>query len=101
VTVDLEAGTATGSGYDALASIENVTIIGTIEADDTLLGDDGPNALDGGEGNDTIGGRGGADTLIGGRGADTLDGGTGADTGFGGGGTDTCISIEEPHDCEL
>jgi hypothetical protein len=35
-----------------------------------------------------------------GPGEDTLDGGTGTDQGFAGNGTDTCISIEQPKQCE-
>ena len=59
VTVDLNAGTATGNGTDSLTSIENVT--GSSSADD-ISGDDGDNVLDGGDGADTL--RGGNQTGI-------------------------------------
>ncbi|HWL65887.1 MAG TPA: calcium-binding protein, partial [Actinomycetota bacterium] len=55
VTVDLQAGTATGNGRDTLEEIEGA--VGTPKAD-TLLGDAGTNVLFGGSGNDSIDGRG-------------------------------------------
>ncbi|MEO1091170.1 MAG: M10 family metallopeptidase C-terminal domain-containing protein [Pseudomonadota bacterium] len=64
VTVDLDAGTASGGdGTDRLVSIERV--YGSA-FDDRLVGDDGDNLLNG---------RDGYDTLIGGDGADTLHAG--------------------------
>jgi Ca2+-binding RTX toxin-like protein len=69
VTVNLLAGTATGSDFsDTLVSIENVVGTGF---DDTLIGDAGNNLLQGGDGNDI---------LMGGPGQNTLDGGAGIDT---------------------
>ena len=68
VTVNLDAGTATGGdGNDALASIEN--IIGS-QFDDSLTGDNNVNHISGDAG---------TDTLIGGLGNDILTGGDGAD----------------------
>ncbi len=84
VTVDLAAGTATGTG--GVAGFERVT---GGAAGDTLRGDDGPNTLDGGDGNDTLDGRGGDDSLLGGAGDDSLSGGSGADSLTGQGGTNT------------
>ncbi|MDQ7251013.1 calcium-binding protein [Dongia sedimenti] len=90
VTVNLKAGTASGTAADGdkFKNFENLT--GTVY-DDTLTGDDGDNILDGVGGNDT---------LIGGKGHDTLKGGSGSNTyviddaddtivELGGGGTDT------------
>ena len=77
VTVDLQAGTATGQGDDLLFGIENIT--GSTRAD-TLLGDAGANAIDGGRGNDVINGRAGNDTLTDGEGRDSVSGGQGLDT---------------------
>jgi Ca2+-binding RTX toxin-like protein len=76
VHVDLGAGAATGWGSDGLRSIENVT---GSAFDDTLVGDDGPNALVGGSGGDSLAGLGGDDVLVGNAGADSADGGDGAD----------------------
>jgi Ca2+-binding RTX toxin-like protein len=70
VTVNLEAGTATGGaavGTDTLNNVENVT---GGAGNDSITGDDGDNVLDGGEGNDTLTGLGGDDTIIGGGGSD-------------------------------
>jgi Ca2+-binding RTX toxin-like protein len=78
VTVDLEAGTATGNaGSDMLSSIENV--MGG-SSNDYLLGDAQANILNGGLGNDTLNGGAGNNTLIGGGGADLIVGGAGNDS---------------------
>jgi len=61
VTVNLSAGTATGTGVsDTLAGFAN--IIGTSH-DDSLTGDSYANLFDGGGGNNTIIGGGGVDTV--------------------------------------
>jgi RTX calcium-binding nonapeptide repeat (4 copies) len=73
-TVDLLAGTATGTG--SVADVENVT---GGSGGDTLDGDGGPNILAGGGGVDDLDGRGGADRLRNGSGNGTLDGGDGSD----------------------
>jgi len=108
VTVDLGAGTATGTtiGSDTLISIENVS--GT-DFDDILIGTTGVNVILGGKGEDTITGGSGNDTLNGGFGMDTaifsgvstdytiLDNGDGTLTitaNVGSDGVDTLISIE-------
>ncbi|MEO0818451.1 MAG: CHRD domain-containing protein [Pseudomonadota bacterium] len=65
VTVDLETNTV---GPNTFANFENV--LGSVNGDDTLLGDSGVNVLNGRDGNDILNGRGGSDTLIGGTGAD-------------------------------
>ena len=74
VTVDLDAGTATGNGNDTLTSIESVW--GSDFAD-TLTGDAGDNGLFGGSGNDLIAGGGNADD---GGDGDDLEGEGGIDT---------------------
>lgn len=87
VTVDLDAGTATGgAGADTLSEVENV--IGSA-FNDTLTGDGNDNVLTGGSGNDILDGGGGNNTLIGGLGNDTLTGGANNDTLDGGAGSDT------------
>jgi len=88
ITVDLAAGTASGSeiGNDSLTGIEN--IIGG-QAGDTLRGDGFANDIDGYTGDDLIQGAAGNDTLTGGTGNDTLEGGSGNDSLVGGEGTDT------------
>jgi Ca2+-binding RTX toxin-like protein len=70
VTINLEAGTASGGDAqgDTLLNIENIT--GSVHHD-TLTGDSLANILNGGDGDDS---------LRGGAGADALDGGTGTDT---------------------
>ncbi len=103
VTVNLQAGTATGStsGNDTLANIENAT---GGSGNDTLTGDGNSNLLMGGAGNDTLNGGAGDDLLDGGAGNDTADysgdaGGVtanlGAGTASGGAsGNDTLVNIE-------
>ena len=77
VTVNLAAGTATGAmGSDFLVGIENV--IGG-HGNDTLIGDDGRNALSGGGGDDLLQGAGGPDVLLLGEGNDTAMGDRGPD----------------------
>jgi Ca2+-binding RTX toxin-like protein len=71
VTVDLDAGTATGgSGNDTLTDIESAQ--GSDFAD-TLNGNDTFNGLFGGAGNDTIAGMAGDDDLEGEGGVDVVD----------------------------
>lgn len=96
VTVDLQAGQATGgSGTDTLVGVQHVQ--GTSQAD-TLRGDGNANRLASeGAGVDLMVGRGGADELAGGSGADTLEGGTGNDDLRGNGGGDT-LRGEEDND---
>lgn len=78
VTVDLEAGTATGEGIDTLISIENIK--GTRgNRGDTLLGSSSANSIYGDTGNDTLDGRDGNDILDGGPGSDSMTGGDGDD----------------------
>lgn len=82
VTVDLSAGTATGTWSEAgfsheLSNIENA--YGSRFADDHISGTGGRNNLQGRGGDDTLIGRGGNDTLTGGDGNDLLKGGKGRD----------------------
>ncbi len=90
ITVDLEAGTASGSeiGSDSLSGLEDIA---SGSGDDSLAGDSADNMLDGGAGNDSLAGRGGDDTLIGGEGDDSLTGGEGNDRLVGGIGNDVLI----------
>ncbi len=82
VTVDLGAGTSSGSqGNDLLISIEHVM---TGAGDDVIIGSDGNNSEWGQAGADTLSGLAGADQLSGEDGADSLDGGKGNDNLFGG-----------------
>jgi Ca2+-binding RTX toxin-like protein len=102
VTVDLTAGTATGTG--GIINIENATggsaadkLTGDANAnvllgnggDDTLLGMDGNDSLGGGGGNDTLDGGFGDDLLVGEAGNDSLLGGEGHDGLLGGNDNDT------------
>lgn len=82
VTVDLAAGTSSGSqGNDLLISIENAM---TGAGDDVIVGSDGNNAEWGQAGADTLSGAKGDDQLVGEDGNDSLDGGKGMDSLFGG-----------------
>ena len=99
VTVDLNAGTASGGDAqgDTLSNIENLTGSGYA---DSLTGDSGVNVLSGGAGNDTLTGGAGNDTLTGGAGSDLFmfGAGSGTDTvsgGDGGGWTDT-VQLDNP-----
>ena len=87
VTLDLTAGTATGSGSgnDTIVGIENVWATGF---DDTLAGNAADNEIYGDAGNDVIAGIAGNDYLNGGDGADDLAGGAGNDVLVGGTGDD-------------
>ncbi len=67
VTVDLEAGVA---GPNTFVNFENV--LGSVNGDDQIFGDDGVNVLNGRDGDDLLNGRGGGDTLIGGAGQDVF-----------------------------
>ena len=90
ITVDLDAGTASGAEIDndIIVNVEN--IIGG-SGGDTIRGDDNVNSLSGGDGDDLLDGGAGADVLLGGAGNDSvvfdaqddlaaLDGGSGIDT---------------------
>ena len=85
VTVDLQAGEATGEGTDTLTSIADVT--GSTHADD-ISGHAGNNDLDGGSGDDTLSGRQDGDRVNGNLGDDTIGGGPGNDNMIGSEGTD-------------
>jgi Ca2+-binding RTX toxin-like protein len=79
VKVDLSLDTATGAGADALPGIEDLSA--TRHAD-TVIGDEGPNAVYASDGADRIEGRGGDDWILdddGGRALDVVLGGDGAD----------------------
>lgn len=80
VSVDLEAGVATGWGTDTLVGVGSV--VGS-PYDDTIRGSAAPNCLEGLDGEDVLVGLGDDDCLYGGAGSDALDGGSGTDiTGF-------------------
>ncbi|MGH2739845.1 MAG: hypothetical protein ACRDH6_05110, partial [Actinomycetota bacterium] len=102
VTVDLDAGTATGAGTDSLTGIESAS--GT-QLNDTLTGDAGRNRLQGLDGSDNLDGLAGDDLLDGDAvifgqnfpGTDDLDGGPGtADICLGGETTTNCESTTSP-----
>lgn len=77
VTVDLEAGSAVGSGTDTLAGLE--WVFGSPH-NDVISGTGGFNLLFGFAGDDTISGRAGDDALDGGVETDGLNGGDGVDS---------------------
>lgn len=83
ITVNLSVTTAqnTGSGYDTIRNVENVS---GNSASDRLTGNSVANILQG---------MGGSDTLSGASGADTLDGGTGTDALYGGADTDRDVFV--------
>ena len=86
VTVDLSAGTASGT-WDGAAfayTISNIDHVRGGGADDTLRGSSGNDGLEGQAGNDSLSGGDGADTLNGGDGDDVLNPGN-ADFYAGGG----------------
>ena len=106
VSLVINSGSHGDAEGDTLDGIEN--LFGS-PLDDTLIGNNGANALDGAHGNDTLKGFGGADTLLGreeddllfgmdaddylngGEGNDTLNGGVGLDTMRGEAGNDTYV----------
>ena len=81
VTANDRYGLSATDSFDIIATVQNLTLTGTANAD-TLIG---------GSGNDSLSGLGGNDTLIGNAGNDQLDGGTGTDTLLGGLGDDTYV----------
>ena len=120
VTVNLETGSAfgSGSGSDRLLSIENAwagsgndlltgnefanelragagrdTLLGQ-EGNDTLLGEAGNDSLLGGDGEDVLSGGDDNDTLVGGEGLDLLSGGLGNDLLDGSDGNDSLYGDE-------
>lgn len=81
VTVDLAAGTATGT-WNGLAfnhTLRNIEMVRGGAFDDLLIGDSKGNYLIGHGGNDTLRGGGGNDTLQGGPGDNVFYGGSGTD----------------------
>ncbi|MDE2378885.1 cadherin-like domain-containing protein [Bradyrhizobium sp.] len=87
VTVDLQAGTASGTAADDVAGVGVDSFTGVNAARgsnfaDVISGDANANTLEGRDGDDRLNGRGGADILTGGNGADTFvyATGGGADT---------------------
>jgi Ca2+-binding RTX toxin-like protein len=64
-----------GDGTDTLSSFEG--LLGTIDGDDTLTGNNQNNYLDGDLGDDTLDGQGGDDLFLGGEGDDIMTGGAG------------------------
>ena len=97
VTVDIEAGTATGGNADGdiFTNFEDFTLTDGDDSLDGSTGDDtvdaagGDDTVDTGDGDDSIDGGGGDDSLAGGLGNDTIEGGLGNDTIEGGEGDDT------------
>ena len=98
VTVDLEAGTATGHGKDVLAD-QTWWVYGSRYGDhvsgsgrmERLYGGNGADVIDGGGGRDCLWGDGddqASDRLLGGSGKDCLSAGGGGDVLFGGDGDD-------------
>lgn len=75
VNASLETGVATGEGTDTLVSIEG--LLGTIDFNDVLIGDNKDNYLDGDLGDNMLDGRGGDDLFLGAAGNDTIIGGDG------------------------
>ena len=76
VNANLDTKSATGEGNDTLNGFEG--LLGTIQFDDTLTGDNKDNYLDGDLGNDTLNGLGGDDLFLGGGGDDNMVGGAGS-----------------------
>ncbi|SOB96085.1 beta strand repeat-containing protein, partial [Stappia indica] len=100
VTVNLEAGTATGlfngnAFSHTLSGIEAVR--GSRTGDDSLTGSSGDDTLEGRGGNDTLNGGAGNDYLDGGDGDDIINTGEGEDTVIGSAGNDT-INVLQQHD---
>ncbi|MCZ7675180.1 MAG: hypothetical protein M5U35_03835 [Roseovarius sp.] len=83
VTVDLAAGTATGTWQGSAFSdtLSNIEWVRGSNHDDSLTGDAGDNRLDGNGGNDTLMGGDGNDTLMGGSGDDLINPGDNDGTG--------------------
>ncbi|MFV2065405.1 MAG: SdrD B-like domain-containing protein, partial [Pirellulales bacterium] len=90
VTVDLAAGTATGTG----GIVGFVDVTGG-QAGDTLRGDGVVNTILGGPGPDLIDGKGAADYLSGEAGDDEIHGGAGQDLMIGGAGSDNLFGEDD------
>jgi Ca2+-binding RTX toxin-like protein len=96
VLVNLDAGTATGTG--SVGGIENVT---GGAGDDLVIGNDAANVLIGNGGDDVLVGLAGADVLFGLAGADILIGGAGADSVHGANGQDILIGGRTIYDTNI
>ena len=92
VVADLQSGTASGEGADALVGVESLT---GSAGDDVLRGSAAENVLSGLGGTDLLFGQGGSDTLLGGDGEDFLAG-SGGSLLDGGTENDTCRSDQGP-----
>lgn len=76
VTANLQTNTSGGAdGNDTFSNLEG--LLGTIDFNDNLTGDNQNNYIDGDGGNDVLAGNGGDDWFVGGIGNDTVDGGPG------------------------
>ncbi len=94
---DLVLSDENANSHDPGASLARKMVIrGDAGPNELIAGIDGPNGEPA-----WIYGRAGADVLQGGSGPDHLFGGPGHDRGSGGARHDVCISIEEPHHCEV
>lgn len=95
VTVDLVAGTASGT-WDGIAFTQTLSNIeeirGSLEGDDNIAGSDLAEWFDGNGGDDSLDAAGGDDTLIGGEGHDDLSAGRGEDRVEGNAGDDRVIT---------
>ncbi|WP_425041404.1 calcium-binding protein [Primorskyibacter sp. S187A] len=104
VTVDLEAGTASGT-WEGTAFTDQLTDIevvrGSRTAADTLRGSAGEETLDGNGGSDLLVGRGGNDLLLGEEGDDTLEGGAGDDILQDGAGNDSLLGGDDDDTWEM
>jgi Ca2+-binding RTX toxin-like protein len=72
VTVDMQAGTASGDASVGQDTFTGVNSVAGSNFNDALYGDSGSDFLSGFDGNDVLDGRGGNDVLTGGTGADTF-----------------------------
>jgi len=94
VTIDLAAGTASGTdiGEDAVSDIENI-VAGS--GNDTIIGDAADNTLTGGAGDDDVSGGAGNDVILAslGDGNDSYNGGEGTDT-YDSSAVDTDVTVD-------
>ena len=90
ILIDYDNGGTSGQ-FLQITDIHFSTIVGDLDAGDSISGGAGDDMIYGGPGDDSLTGGTGDDTVFGGLGDDTIDGESGDDTLFGGAGADALV----------
>lgn len=93
VTIDIDAGTATAGSYGSTTFVNIQNVLGSLNGENDIRGDDEVNVIYGGAFDDYLRGEGGADEMHGLGGKDIMRGGKGADLMRGGDGNDVVLGL--------